>query len=367
MGGHEIKKIRKLQERELTGQKIEWAFNNKRVREILLLAFPNLNINEAQRRKAGRWARVIYLYYRMGLPRQIIEKETRMSEGALKTLLRNINRVAQGLRADGTGKRACHTSSSLRGSQKEGEKSECRVHSCVFQQRVVAKKAQPNPLRSCSCRRVVSQAEADQLVKYGEANLLVVAREKKTVSKACKICDGGDTKTSCSFCGKTGKMLVTDISEIFGRDLVLIVHKTKTVRVSTPRVPKIEAKHILRAYTSNESRALVAEAARTSAEDEFSADEFKLKRGKDDAFAFTPLGYVSPAQQEQAQQRINEYGLMILEARAFPGPSECKHREEFKCSRCEVPIGQKLNVIGQEPKDNQERIEGRTFEWGRVI
>jgi hypothetical protein len=237
--------------------------------------------------------------------------------------------------------------------------SECRVHSCIFQQRVVAKKAQPSPLRRCPCRRVVSQVEADQLVKWGEADLLVVAREKKTVSKSCKICDGGDTKTSCSFCEKTGKMLVTDINEVYGRDIVLKAHRTKTNRVSTPRVPTIEAKHILRAYVSNESRAIVAAAARTVTEDEADLDD----TGR---YSFTPLGYVSPAQKEQAQQRIDEYGLMVLEARA-----KYVSGEEPKSKRIAHKPG--TLIVGYEngnPVYNKNwwwEVEGRDADYGRAI
>ena len=178
--------------------------------------------------------------------------------------------------------------------------SECRVHSCVFQQRVVDKKTQPDPLRHCKCREVVSQIEADQRVKCGEAKPLVVARERKEQYKPCKICDGGDSKSSCLFCERTGKMLVVEINEVFGRDIVSVAHRTKTNRVSTPRVPTIEAKHILRAYVSNEARSAVAAAQRTRGEDELDLD-----------LAFTPLGNVSPEQMEQAQKRIEEYGKEI--------------------------------------------------------
>jgi hypothetical protein len=106
-GGFEIKKIRSLERNTPS-----WALNNTKTQQIILTAFPKLTLNPPkgqkakkahQKRieKAGRWVRIIYLYYRMELPRPIVAKELGMSESTLRSTLRNILRVSQGLTVSG--------------------------------------------------------------------------------------------------------------------------------------------------------------------------------------------------------------------------------------------------------------------------
>lgn len=106
-GGFEIKSVRTI-DREIP----EWAVNDKEVQRILKTAFPKLSLKhptskkekvEFKKRiaKAGRWARIIYLYYRMELPRQIVAKEMGLSEPSIKSALQHINNVAKGLTARG--------------------------------------------------------------------------------------------------------------------------------------------------------------------------------------------------------------------------------------------------------------------------
>lgn len=96
-GGFEVKKVRSL-EREIP----EWALNDAEVRKVLLAVFPKISFTppiekkakrEYQRRieKAGRWVRVIHLYYRMELPQQIVMKETGLTWLAMKGILRRAN------------------------------------------------------------------------------------------------------------------------------------------------------------------------------------------------------------------------------------------------------------------------------------
>src|SRR5579863_3596510 len=42
----------------------EWVFNDKKIKEVLLKSFPKLREDETQRIRAGRWMRVIQLYFR---------------------------------------------------------------------------------------------------------------------------------------------------------------------------------------------------------------------------------------------------------------------------------------------------------------
>jgi len=98
-GGFGIKTIRSL-EREIP----EWTANNEEVQKVITLAFPRMKRGKVKRYKnknAQRWASIIHLYYRMGLPQQIVAKELRISEHKLKRTLQSINRTKSGLRTDG--------------------------------------------------------------------------------------------------------------------------------------------------------------------------------------------------------------------------------------------------------------------------
>jgi hypothetical protein len=88
MDAFQIAKIRTI-DRELP----EWAMNNKRVQEVLLVAFPTLKRTKASRKKAARWASVIYLYYRMGLPQQVVMKELKLTKPAFKTICQRVEAI----------------------------------------------------------------------------------------------------------------------------------------------------------------------------------------------------------------------------------------------------------------------------------
>jgi len=83
--------------REIDRDIPDWALNDSRVREILLCSFPKLNTDDSQRVKAARWFRIIYLYYRMRLPRQIVAKELRLSEESLNYFIQSISWASAGL------------------------------------------------------------------------------------------------------------------------------------------------------------------------------------------------------------------------------------------------------------------------------
>lgn len=162
--------------------------------------------------------------------------------------------------------------------------------------------------------------EADKLVKRGEALWVVVSRERGSESIQCSMCHGDKDVENCAKCNGAGKVEVARTWDVYKYDIVLLRHRSKNV--STPKVPTIESEHIEYAYVNGDPKAVA---------------------------------------------RIEEYGLLTLESRAFPGPAKCTHRKEFKCTRCEVPDGTKVNVIGVEPKDNPETGEGRTFDYGRAV
>lgn len=99
--GHQIQKERVL-ERETPS----WAIDNRELRKIIETAFPKWRKNAKQRHQAARWAQVVYLFYRMHLPRQHVAAEMKISIETVKNLLKRIRRTANGVRSDNTGKRS---------------------------------------------------------------------------------------------------------------------------------------------------------------------------------------------------------------------------------------------------------------------
>lgn len=97
MGGHQIKKVR-----QLFGQRDTplWAASDTEVRKVLLRAFPKLNREKNQRAAAARWSQAITLVYRVGMPYNHAASEMGLKVGTLRSLLRNIRRVARGQRSD---------------------------------------------------------------------------------------------------------------------------------------------------------------------------------------------------------------------------------------------------------------------------
>ena len=96
--GHQI--IKPLRRRK---KKPAWVSDNERIQQILLRSFPNLQTNPAQRFRAGRWARLIHLYFQEGRSRSYISEEMKWSYAAVDSAIRGIKRVARGVRYDGRG------------------------------------------------------------------------------------------------------------------------------------------------------------------------------------------------------------------------------------------------------------------------
>lgn len=97
MSAFQITKIRTL-EREIPA----WTLNDKEVRKVLLRAFPKLRTNGPQAIRAGRWMRLIHLYYRVPMSNSQVAKEMDMSLNVVKKTLQHIRRVAKGRRANNT-------------------------------------------------------------------------------------------------------------------------------------------------------------------------------------------------------------------------------------------------------------------------
>jgi hypothetical protein len=96
--GHQILVIRSIQK-----ETPDWANSDAKIQKILLRSFPKLKTNKKQSAAAGRWMRIIHLYFRMKQTRGQISAEMNLNYVTVDTLVRNIKRVAAGCRADGHG------------------------------------------------------------------------------------------------------------------------------------------------------------------------------------------------------------------------------------------------------------------------
>jgi hypothetical protein len=186
-----------------------------------------------------------------------------------------------------------------------------RVHHCISQEMVSQGLEEP-PAKKCTCRKFIPYKKADEMVKKGEARWVVTSRERGTREETCALCGGNTEIKNCASCRGTGKHIVAAVWDTYNYDIVLVSQasadlKEKKYRpalaMKTPRVATIESEHIERAYVEG-----VPEAA----------------------------------------ERIEEYGRLILDARAFVGPS-------------------RIPAIGVEPENNAKKAEGRDYDYGRAI
>lgn len=157
----------------------------------------------------------------------------------------------------------------------------------------------------CTCRKRISLADATKQVERGFAQWLVLSTTFVTGMETCPICQNTDTKKGCQHCKGIGEIEKTYPIVKHGSDIVLVttgspddkgflVYKP-VLSKQTPRTATIEEEHIYRAYCDNV------------------ADE---------------------------QERINEYGLMILQSRIDMG-------------------------ISVEPADDPKTGTGRNCDYGR--
>jgi hypothetical protein len=98
--GHQILKIR-THEHDIP----EWTMSDSSVQELIERAFPKWRTAPRQRAAAGRWVRVVMLFYRVGLPISMVADEMKSDSEAVKQILKRIRRVKQGRRADNKGPR----------------------------------------------------------------------------------------------------------------------------------------------------------------------------------------------------------------------------------------------------------------------
>lgn len=186
-----------------------------------------------------------------------------------------------------------------------------KVHSCFGQEAVVLQEQEP-PAERCTCRLTIAISEATKLVNRGEAKWVVKTRTRGFREIACHLCKADPEVKNCANCEGSGKEVEPFVEDIPGTDIVYTSSdpvdekerkKRKWLAPKTPRVATIESEHIERAYVEGN---------------------------------------------KEAAERIEEYGRLILDARAYVGPN-------------------RIPAIGVEPEDNPVTGEGRNCDYGRTI
>lgn len=98
LSGHQIMKLRR-QKRPAP----EWARHSRQVRGILLRSFPRLDSDPRQRVRAGRWARIIHLYFVLGHTYSEVAEELREGVQSVRSSIQHISNASRGRRANGSG------------------------------------------------------------------------------------------------------------------------------------------------------------------------------------------------------------------------------------------------------------------------
>jgi hypothetical protein len=74
----------------------DWAKSDKQVQKLLLRVFPKMAADEKQRMRAGRWLRVIQLYYRSGYSYGDAAIEIGINKKVVSDILCRISRALRG-------------------------------------------------------------------------------------------------------------------------------------------------------------------------------------------------------------------------------------------------------------------------------
>lgn len=94
-GGHATRGAATTSHADRLARTPEWVNDNSKVQKVLLTAFPKLLTSRGHRTKAARWARIIQLYYRMGLPTARVAEILGIKVNSLIQILFRINTAAK--------------------------------------------------------------------------------------------------------------------------------------------------------------------------------------------------------------------------------------------------------------------------------
>lgn len=78
-----------------------WALDDELVQKILRTTFPKVHTDASQRERAGKWARVIHLYFRSGSSFGDVAAEMGVKPKFVRNVLQKINYVRKGLSTQG--------------------------------------------------------------------------------------------------------------------------------------------------------------------------------------------------------------------------------------------------------------------------
>ena len=78
-----------------------WAKDDEAVQKILRSVFPKVDTDMSQRERAGKWVRVIHLYFRSGMSFGDTAEEMGAKPKFVRNVLQKINYVRKGLNAKG--------------------------------------------------------------------------------------------------------------------------------------------------------------------------------------------------------------------------------------------------------------------------
>lgn len=184
-----------------------------------------------------------------------------------------------------------------------------KVHTCIKQEKVVYGLLEPGQAGKCFCRQRVTLKKATKMVQDGEADWTVKSRTRGERMDTCDLCNGVGDK-SCAKCHGALKTLEPYVEDIPADDIIMVSRaaiadnkRSSAFKGKTPRVATIEANHINLAYVQ---------------------------------------------ENRDAAARIEEYGMLILDARTYVGP-------------------QRIPAIGVEPADDARTHTGRDYDYGRAI
>lgn len=170
------------------------------------------------------------------------------------------------------------------------------------------------------------------MVKNGEASWVILRRFREAAEEVCRLCKADPDVKNCANCKGSGKQAITAIREDYGNDLVLIStppadkrekKRSSALAKKTPRVATIESEHLEKAFSG--------------------AVETRIVNGKR-----TRVWVNLEPMAQAAQDRIEEYGRLILDARAFVGKD-------------------RIPAIKTEPADDPKTGQGRRYDYGRAI
>ena len=83
-----------------------WAVDDEQLQALLLRVFPKLESDKNQREHAGKWVRVIYLFYRLTWSTGYIGEKMGVSRKVVCSILHRARNAAVGLRTDGKARAA---------------------------------------------------------------------------------------------------------------------------------------------------------------------------------------------------------------------------------------------------------------------